>query len=116
MSCIEIEEFEKSQMKESLPEINVGDTVIVDKVIVEGKKKRIQKFEGTVILRTGIRSRDSIVVRKVVDGIGVEKTYLLHSSLVSNVTVKRKGKVRRARLYYLRDRIGSKATRIKAKG
>ena len=116
MNNVIIDEIEKSQMKDSIPTIGIGDTVVVDKFIVEGKKKRIQKFEGTVIARSGTRSRDAITVRKVVDGVGVEKTYFLHSELVSNVTVKRQGKVRRARLYYLRDRIGSKATRIKAKG
>lgn len=108
-----IEKIEKKQMKKQIPQIKVGDQVSVSKVIVEGKKQRIQKFEGTVIKTSGRLSRFSITVRKVMDGVGVEKTYLVHSSLVPEVKVLRSGLVRRAKLHYLRGRIGAKATRLK---
>lgn len=110
-----IEEIEKKQMKETVPELNVGDTVRVSKMIVEGKKKRIQKFEGVVIKMQGHMSRLSFTVRKVIDRVGVEKSFLLHSSQVPEVEVLRRGKVRRAKLHYLRDRVGVKATRVKLK-
>ncbi|MGE4170751.1 MAG: 50S ribosomal protein L19 [Candidatus Margulisiibacteriota bacterium] len=107
-------EFEKSQMKESIPEFNVGDTIVVTTMIVEGKKKRPQKFEGTVTERKGVLSRASVTVRKVIDQIGVEKTFALHSPLLIDLQVTKRGKVRRGRLFYLRDRVGAKANRIKA--
>lgn len=111
-----IKEIEKSQMKESVPELRVGDTVVVDKMIVEGKKKRIQKFEGVITQITGIRSRIRFTVRKVLGRFGVEKTFLLHSTQVADVKVIKKGKARRARLNYLRNRVGIKATRLKTRG
>ena len=110
-----IDQLEKKAMKESLPSYSVGDTVVVSQQIVEGKKSRIQKFEGTVIKTQGSLSRESITVRKVIDSIGVEKTFLLHSSMVDNVNIKQRSRVRRSKLYYLRDRLGSKATRLKVK-
>ena len=112
MSAI-IEAIEKKQMKPNVADVQVGDTVIVSKVIIEGKKQRIQKYEGVVTGTQGIRSRLSFTVRKIVDGIGVEKTYLLHSELVPEVKIVKRAKVRRARIDYLRDRIGTKATRLK---
>lgn len=109
-----ITEFEKSQMKDSLPELNVGDTIEIHKLIVEGKKERIQRFEGILIKKTGKYSRESVTVRKIIDKIGVEKTYLLHSPTLKEIKVIKRGKVRRSRLYYLRDRVGAKATRVKS--
>jgi large subunit ribosomal protein L19 len=109
-----IQEFEKSQIAEtSFPDIRVGDTVIVHKLITEGKKSRIQRFQGLIIKQTGIYSRESITVRKIVDGIGVEKSFLLSSPLVKDLEVVKKGKGRRARLNYLRDRKGKAALRVK---
>jgi large subunit ribosomal protein L19 len=110
-----IDEFEKKQQKENLPEINVGDTIRVSKTIVEGKKQRTQKFEGSVVRLTGSSSRASVVIRKIIGGVGVEKTYLLHSPLLTNIEIIQRSIVRRARLYYLRDRVGAKANRLKAK-
>ena len=110
-----ITEFEKTQMKESVAECNVGDTVRVAKVITEGKKTRTQRFEGIIIKMQGTLSRKSITVRKIVDGVGVEKTFLLHSPLVPEVEILKRGIVRRAKLHYLRDRVGDKATRVKTK-
>ena len=114
--AILIDEFEKSQMKRSgLPSISVGDKVSISKVIVEGKKKRIQKFEGIIIGIQGKLSKKKINIRKVVDKVGVEKAFLLHSPLVKDIKIISKGKVRRANLNYLRQRIGSKATKVKTK-
>lgn len=108
-----IEKIEKEQMKQNVADFKVGDTIRVSKVIVEGKKKRIQKFEGLVTKIQGRNSRLRFTVRRVIDKIGVEKTYLLHSDLVPEIEILSKGKVRRAKLHYLRERIGSKATRVK---
>ncbi|RAP36468.1 50S ribosomal protein L19 [Candidatus Marinamargulisbacteria bacterium SCGC AAA071-K20] len=111
----EIIEFEKNQEKGSVPSVQVGDTVRVSKVIIEGKKKRIQKFEGTVIKLQGSSSRKSVTIRKVIDNVGVEKSFLLHSPLLPEIVTIKRSKVRRAKLYYLRDRIGAKANRLKAR-
>ena len=112
-----IEAFEKEQMVETnYPVVGVGDTIIVHKEISEGKKTRIQRFQGLVIKKTGIYSRESITVRKIVDGIGVEKSFILCSPLVKNIELVSKGKARRARLNYLRDRKGKAALRVKKLG
>lgn len=109
-----IEEFEKSQIAETnFPEFSVGDTVVVHKEISEGKKTRIQRFQGLVIKKTGQHSRESITLRKIVDGIGVEKSFLTSSPLVKNIELVSRGKGRRARLTYLRDRKGKAALRVK---
>ncbi len=108
-------EFEKAQMKQSVVSFNVGDTVAVTTVIIEGQKRRTQVFEGIVMKQTGANHRRSFTVRRVIDKIGVEKSFLLHSPLVESIKVVSEGVVRRARLNYLRDRIGSKATRVKPK-
>ena len=109
-----IEEFEKKQMVENdYPEVTVGDTVIVHKEISEGKKTRIQRFQGLIIKKTGQHSRESITIRKIVDGIGVEKSFIMVSPLVKNIELVTKGKGRRARLNYLRDRKGKAALRVK---
>ncbi|MAQ63896.1 MAG: 50S ribosomal protein L19 [Rickettsiales bacterium] len=115
MTNKEIQEFEKSQCKENVPSIKVGDSVIVHKVIMEGKKQRTQRFQGTVIKKKGSLSRESFTVRKIIDGVGVEKTFLLHSPLVPKVDILKEAKIRRAKLYYLRDRVGAKANRLKVK-
>ena len=110
-----IQNIEKEACKESVTSFNVGDTVAVFQQIVEGDKKRVQKFMGLVIKKANTLSRASVTVRKIVDGIGVEKTFLIHSPLVEKIELISQGKVRKARLFYIRDRIGSKATKVKAK-
>ena len=104
-----IKNIEAAQLKESVPSFNVGDTVKVYNKIREGNRERIQIFEGTVIKRQNGGARETFTVRKNSNGIGVEKTWPLHSPSVDNVEVVRKGKVRRAKLNYLRDRVGMKA-------
>lgn len=107
-----INNIEAAQLKESVPSFNVGDTVKVYNKIREGNRERIQIFEGTVIKRQNGGARETFTVRKNSNGIGVEKTWPLHSPSVDNVEVVRKGKVRRAKLNYLRSRIG-KAAKVK---
>ena len=107
-----IKKIEAEQLKESVPEFRVGDTVKVYNKIKEGNRERIQIFEGTVIKRQNGGARETFTVRKNSNGIGVEKTWPLHSPSVANVEVVRRGKVRRAKLYYLRDRVG-KAAKVK---
>ena len=104
-----IAEIENAQKKEQLPEFGVGDTVKVYAKIKEGNRERIQVFEGTVLKKQGGSNRATFTVRKNSNGIGVEKTWPLHSPNVEKVEVVRKGKVRRAKLNYLRDRVGKKA-------
>jgi len=110
-----IQEIEKNQCKEDVANIEVGDTVVVHKIIIEGKKQRTQKFQGTIIKMQGASSRLNFTVRKVVQGEGVEKTFLLHSPLVEKVEIIQKAKVRRSKLYYLRSRIGAKSNRLKVR-
>ena len=107
-----IKNIEAAQLKESVPEFHVGDTVRVHNKIKEGNRERIQIFEGTVIKRQNGGARETFTVRKNSNGIGVEKTWPLHSPSVADVEVVRKGKVRRAKLYYLRGRVG-KAAKVK---
>lgn len=104
-----IKEIEAAQLKENVAEFNVGDTVKVYGKIKEGNRERIQIFEGTVIKRQNGGSRETFTVRKTSNGVGVEKTWPLHSPNVEKIEVVRQGKVRRAKLYYLRDRVGKKA-------
>lgn len=104
-----IKEIEAAQLKENVPQFNVGDTVKVYGKIKEGNRERIQVFEGTVIKKQGGSNRATFTVRKNSNGVGVEKTWPLHSPNVEKVEVVRRGKVRRAKLYYLRDRVGKKA-------
>lgn len=108
-----IDVIEKENMKKELPAFNVGDTVKVSVRIKEGDKERIQAYEGDVIARRNGGIRETIVVRKISNGVGVEKTFPLHSPLVANIEVVRKGKPRRAKLYYVRALTG-KAAKIKA--
>ena len=107
-----IKNIETAQLKETVPEFHVGDTVRVSAKIREGNRVRIQVFEGTVIKRQNGGVRETFTVRKNSNGIGVEKTWPLHSPSVENIEVVRRGKVRRAKLYYLRDRVG-KAAKVK---
>ena len=104
-----IKSIEAEQLKETVPAFHVGDTVKVYGKIKEGNRERIQLFEGTVLKKQGGGSRETFTVRKNSNGIGVEKTWPLHSPNVERVEVVRRGKVRRAKLYYLRDRVGKKA-------
>lgn len=107
-----IKNIEDAQMKQSVPEFRVGDTVKVSAKIKEGNRERIQVFEGTVIKRQGGSNRETFTVRKLSNGVGVEKTWPLHSPFVEDITVVRRGKARRAKLFYLRGRIG-KAAKVK---
>ena len=107
-----IKNIEAAQLKETVPCFNVGDTVRVSAKIKEGNRERIQVFEGTVIKRQNGGVRETFTVRKSSNGVGVEKTWPLHSPSVENVEVVRRGKVRRAKLNYLRSRIG-KAAKVK---
>ena len=104
-----IKEIEQEQLKESVPEFAIGDTVKVYGKIKEGNRERIQVFEGTVIKRQGGSNRETFTVRKNSNGVGVEKTWPLHSPNVEKIEVTRRGKVRRAKLFYLRDRSGKSA-------
>ncbi|WP_320674278.1 50S ribosomal protein L19 [Prochlorococcus sp. MIT 1341] len=104
--------FETSQQKNKLPEIYVGDTVRVGVRISEGNKERVQPYEGVVISKRHGGLNGTITVRRIFQGIGVERVFMLHSPQVASIKVERRGKVRRAKLFYLRDRVG-KATRVK---
>ncbi len=104
-----IKKIEDSQLRKEALSFNVGDTVRVSAMIKEGEKSRIQVFEGTVIKVQGTGSRQTFTVRKDSNGVGVEKTWPIHSPLVEKVEVVRKGKARRAKLFYLRDRVGKRA-------
>ena len=109
-----IQIVEKSQLKDNIPVFNQGDTVLVEIVVREGERERTQPFEGIVI---GIKNRglnSAFTVRKISSGVGVERTFQTHSPLIKYIKIKRKGKVRQSKLYYLRDRSGRSA-RIKEK-
>ena len=109
-----IEDVEQSYLRDDIPDFSPGDTVKVNVRVVEGGRERIQVFEGVVIARSGAGVRETFTVRKVAFGVGVERIFPLHAPIVSTIEVVRRGAVRRAKLYYLRDRVG-KATRIKEK-
>ena len=109
-----IKNLESEYTTRELPEINTGDTVRVSVKIVEGNKERLQAYEGTVIAQHGSGINKTITVRKVFQGVGVERVFLVYSPRIDKITVQRKGDVKRAKLYYLRERSG-KATRIKKK-
>jgi large subunit ribosomal protein L19 len=109
-----INEIEGEYTKEKLPEFAVGDTVDVDVTIVEAGKTRVQTFQGTVIARSGSGIRETFTVRRIVQGEGVERVFPVHSPAVADVRVVRRGRVRRAKLHYLRQRVG-KATRVRQK-
>lgn len=108
-----IKKIEEEQLKQEIPKFRVGDTVKVYGKIKEGNRERIQVFEGVVMKRQGGSNRETFTVRKSSNGIGVEKTWPLHSPNVEKIEVVRRGKVRRAKLNYLRGRVG-KAAKVKA--
>ncbi len=105
----------ENQLKKDLPEFSSGDTIAIDVRVVEGGKERLQKFEGIVIGRKGSDVSATFTVRKISGGIGVERIFPLHSPMVSKIVVKKKGKVRRAKLNYMRKLTGAKAIRIAEK-
>ena len=107
-----IKKIEQAELKSEIAEFNVGDTVKVYAKIKEGNRERIQVFEGTVLKRQGGSNRETFTVRKFSNGVGVEKTWPLHSPFVEKIEVVRQGKVRRAKLNYLRSRVG-KAAKVK---
>lgn len=109
-----IKKIEDAQLKENVPQFRVGDTVRVYAIIKEGNRERVQVFEGTVLKRQGGGARETFTVRKLSNGVGVERTWPLHSPRIEKVEVVRRGKVRRAKLNYLRDRVG-KAAKVKEK-
>lgn len=110
-----IKELESRYAKKDLPEFNIGDTVDVHFSITEGNKTRIQIFSGIVIAKKGRGIRKMFTVRRISYGEGVERVFPVHSPLIEKVVVRKKGKVRRAKLYYLRGRKGKKATKVKEK-
>ena len=105
----------ENQLKKDLPEFSSGDTVAIDVRVVEGGKERLQKFEGIVIGRKGSDISATFTVRKISGGIGVERIFPLHSPMISKIAIKKKGKVRRAKLNYMRKLTGAKAIRIAEK-
>lgn len=107
-----IDVIEKEQLKKDVSRFNVGDTVKVHVKVVEGKRERIQIFEGVVLKKQNGGVKETFTVRKISYGVGVERTFPLHSPRIDRIEVVRKGKVRRAKLYYLRDRVG-KAAKVK---
>ena len=107
-----IDELERDYLKADIPAFAVGDTVRVHVKVREGERERVQVFEGTVIRRRSGGVNENFTVRRVAHNVGVERTFLLHSPIVERIEVTRRGKVRRAKLYYLRDRIG-RAARVK---
>ncbi|MDN5276921.1 MAG: large subunit ribosomal protein [Clostridiales bacterium] len=110
-----IKAIESEQMRKDIPEFNVGDTVRVYVKVVEGNRQRLQAFEGVVIQKKNGGIRETFTVRRVSYGVGVERTFPLHSPMIDHIEVIRKGKVRRAKLFYLRNRVG-KAAKIREKG
>lgn len=111
-----IQLLEKEMLKKDLPVFKPGDTVRVHVKVVEGGKERVQVYEGLVIRRSGGSTRETFTVRKISNGVGVERTFLVHSPRIDKIDITRRGYVRRARLYYLRDKIGRAATRVREAG
>ena len=107
-----IKAIEDEQLKENITDFRVGDTVRVHAKVIEGTRERIQIYEGTVIKRQNGGARETFTVRKNSNGVGVEKTWPLHSPIIANIEVVRRGKARRAKLFFLRDRVG-KAAKLK---
>jgi large subunit ribosomal protein L19 len=110
-----IRAIEQQQIREDLPEFRVGDTVELRYKIIEGTRERTQPFKGVVIRRHGSGARETFTVRKISFGVGVERTFPVHSPKIEKIDILSRGKVRRAKLYFLRDKIG-KAARLKEKG
>ena len=109
-----LDQIEASYLREDVPDFGPGDTVRVHVRVIEGGRERVQVFEGVVIARSGGGVRETFTVRKISFGVGVERIFPVHAPIIQKIEVVRRGDVRRAKLYYLRDRIG-KATRIKEK-
>ena len=109
MNQLIIKEIEREQLKADIPQFNIGDTVRIHNKIVEGTRERVQIFEGYVTKRQNGGARETVTVRRMSGGIGVEKTWPVHSPRVDKIEVVRRGIVRRAKLFYLRERIGKKA-------
>ena len=109
-----VEAVEATLAKQGLPEISIGDTVKVGVLIQEGNKERVQPYEGTVIAQHRAGVHTTVTVRRVFQGVGVERVFVIHSPLIKNIEILRRAKVRKAKLYYLRDRIG-KGTRLTPK-
>ena len=107
-----IKAIENEQLKSDITDFNVGDTVKVYAKVLEGSRERIQVYEGTVLKRQNGGARETFTVRKLSNGVGVEKTWPLHSPIIDKIEVVRRGKARRAKLFYLRDRVG-KAAKVK---
>ena len=107
-----IKNIESAQLKAEVPQFRVGDTVRVHALIKEGNRERIQIFEGTVLKRQGGSTRETFTVRRIASGVGVERTWPVHSPRIDHIEVVRRGVVRRAKLFYLRDRVG-KAAKVK---
>ncbi len=110
-----LDQLEAAHLRDDVPDFGPGDTVRVHVRVVEGGRERVQVFEGVVIGRGGAGLRESFTVRKISFGVGVERIFPVHAPIIQKIEVVRRGDVRRAKLYYLRDRVGSKATRIKEK-
>ena len=109
-----IKSIEQAQLKDNVPEFKAGDTVQVNYRIIEGSRERVQAFEGTVIKRQGGGINETFTVRRLSYGVGVERTFPVHAPRIAEIKVLKRGKVRRAKLYYLRDRQG-KAAKVKEK-
>ncbi len=107
-----IKAIENEQLKSDITDFNVGDAVKVYAKVIEGSRERIQVYEGTVLKRQNGGARETFTVRKLSNGVGVEKTWPLHSPIIDKIEVVRRGKARRAKLFYLRDRVG-KAAKVK---
>jgi large subunit ribosomal protein L19 len=108
-----IDVVERPHLRDDLPDFRAGDTVRVHVRVVEGERERVQIFEGVVIRRRGSRLSETFTARKISFGVGVERTFPVHSPMISKIDVVTRGHVRRAKLYYLRSRVGKKATKIK---
>ena len=108
-----LKEIEKEQLKSNLPNFRVGDTVKVHVKVKEGNRERIQMFEGIVLKRQNGGIRETFTVRRIAYGVGVERTFPVHSPRIDKIEVLRRGKVRRAKLYYLRKKVGKSATKVK---
>jgi large subunit ribosomal protein L19 len=104
---------DKHTAKSAIPKFQVGDTLVVHQKLLDGQKERVQTFEGDVLSRSGSGLKEMMLIRRIVQGEGVERIFLIHSPRISKIEVKKAGAVRRAKLYYIRDRVG-KAVRIKA--
>ena len=107
-----IQAIEAEQLRDNIPDFKVGDTVKVFVKVVEGTRERLQAFEGTIIARRNGSSRETFTVRRISYGVGVERTFPVHSPKLDHIEITRRGRVRRAKLYYLRDRVG-KASKVK---